>query len=183
MNVEILVSDQSSAAYARKRLVQGLRGLRPGLAGAHVDRSALRYLTPAQRARFEQLPAFDQQHLCRVANTLIAGGVTDPDVIVAGLLHDLGKCDGERCVRLPDRVGKVLLKRFAPGMLRKVANGYPDGYFTGLALTVRHPELGAEMAHELGCSERTCWLIRHHEAGGDLGDSDLGRLQDADFAS
>ena len=183
MSAEIVVSDQSSAAYARKRLLQGLRGLSPARAGAHVDRSALRYLTPEQRARFDELPTFDQQHLCRVANQLIADGVTDPDVIVAGLLHDIGKCDGERCVRLPDRIGKVVLKRFAPGTLQEVADAYPSGHFAGLALTVRHPELGAGIAHELGCSERTCWLIRHHEAEGDLDDPDLALLQDADFAS
>jgi HD-like signal output (HDOD) protein len=160
-----------------------LRGLSPGRAGAHVDRSALSYLTPMQRARFEQMPAFDQQHLCRVANHLIACGVTDSDVVVAGLLHDIGKCDGQRCVTLADRVGKVLLKRFFPETLRTVAAKYPEGRFTGLALTVRHPEIGSVIAGDLGCSARTCWLIRFHEAESDLGDPDLARLQAADFAS
>lgn len=183
MNADIVMSDQSPAAFARKRIVQGLRGLSPGRAGAHVDRSVLSYLTPAQRARFEQLPAFDQQHLCRVANSLIASGVTDSDVIVAGLFHDIGKCDGDHCVTLPDRVGKVLMKRFSPGMLQKVAAAYPESRFTGLALTMRHPEIGARIALELGCSERTCWLIRFHEAETDLGDPDLAQLQAADFAS
>jgi hypothetical protein len=183
VNAEIVMSDQSTAAYARKRLVQGLRGLVPGLAGAHVDRSLLRYLSPEQRAHFEHMPAFDQQHLCRVANFLVARGVSDPDVIVAGLLHDVGKCDGERCVRLPDRVGKVVLKRCCPGILQRIAAGYPDGHFKGLALTMRHPEIGAQVARSLGCSERTCWLILHHEAESDLDDADLACLQAADFAS
>ena len=177
------MSDQSTAAFARKRIVQGLRGLSPGRAGAHVDRSALGYLTPEQRARFGQLPEFDQQHLCRVANYLIASGVTDSDVVVAGLLHDIGKCDGGHCVTLPDRIGKVLMKRFCPGRLHQVAAEYPEGRFKGLALTMRHPEIGARIASELGCSERACWLIRFHEAETDLGDSDLAQLQAADFAS
>ena len=129
------------------------------------------------------MPAFDQQHLCRVANHLRENGVTDPDVIVAGLLHDIGKFDGVTSVKLTDRVGKVVLKRFAPGTLQKAAASYPGGHFDGLALTVRHPELGAEIARELGCSERTCWLIRHHEAESDLGDPDLAKIQAADFAS
>ena len=97
----IPMGDQSTAAFARKRFVQGLRGLTPGRAGAHVDRSALEYLSPAQLAQFLKLPAFDQQHLCRVANHLRANGVTDPEVIVAGLLHDIGKSDGQHHVHLP----------------------------------------------------------------------------------
>lgn len=183
MSAIIPKGNQSVAAFARKRIVQGLRGLNPGRAGAHVDRSSLDYLGPAQYARFMELPAFDQQHLCRVAIHLRTNGVTEPDVIVAGLLHDIGKFDGERCVRLCDRVGKVVMKRISPSLLQRVAARYPDGPLTGLALTVRHPEIGARIAGELGCSERTCWLIRNHEAESDLGDPDLARLQAADFAS
>lgn len=173
----------STIAYTHKRIVQGLRGLNPSRAGAHLDRSALDVLTPTQRNRFLQLPEFDQQHLCRVANHLSAAGVDDPDLIVAGLLHDIGKSNGVDRVRLPDRIGKVLLKRFAPGILEKVASNYPNSRFNGLALTMRHPALGADIARELGCSDRTCWLIRHHEATTDLGDPDLALLQAADFAS
>lgn len=183
MTARIGVNDQSTAAYARKRLVQGLRGLRPERAGATVDRTALSLLTSEQRAQFENLPTFDQQHLCRVANHLRAIGVTDLDLLVAGLLHDIGKSDGIHRVRLTDRVGKVLLKRFAPGTLAKMAADYPQGRFCGLALTVRHPEIGAEIARQLGCSARTCWLICNHEAESDLGDQDLAKLQLADFAS
>ncbi len=177
------MGDQTSFAYARKRVVQGLRGLNPTRAGADVDRSVLAFLTPEQRRRFEAMPAFDQQHLCRVASHLTSQGVTDPDVLVAGLLHDIGKSDGQTTVRLSDRVGKVVLKRVSPGTLERVAGGYPGGRLPGLALTMLHPELGAHIAHQLGCSERTCWLIRHHEAATDLGDRDLARLQAADFAS
>lgn len=179
----MIVSNQSTAAYARKRFIQGLRGLAPGRSSAHVDRTVLLYLTPAQRARFERMPEFDQQHLCRVANHLIDHGVTDADVIVAGLLHDIGKCDEEQCVALPDRVGKVLMRRCCPGVLRSIADAYPTGRCKGLALTMRHPEIGATIARDLGCSERTCWLIRHHEFESDLDDAQLAALQAADFAS
>ncbi len=177
------MSDQSSFAYARKRLVQGLRGLSPTRAGADVDRTILELLTPEQRQRFETMPAFDQQHLCRVANHLQSQGVTEPDLLLAGLLHDIGKSDGRNQVRLTDRVGKVVLKRVSPGRLAKVAAEYPDGRLPGLALTMLHPAIGADVAQQLGCSERTCWLIRNHEAESDLGDPDLARLQAADFAS
>jgi len=177
------MSDQSTLAYARKRLVQGMRGLNPTRAGEDVDRIALELLTPEQRDRFDAMPAFDQQRLCRVANQLNSHGITDPDVLVAGLLHDIGKSDGHTQVRFVDRVAKVLLKRVSARALDRVAASYPNGRFAGLALTALHPELGADLAKSMGCSERTCWLIRHHEAGSDLGDPDLARLQAADFAS
>lgn len=177
------MSGHSTWAYARKRLVQGLRGLRPELAAEGVDRGLLELLTFPQRSRFESLPAFDQQHLCRVANHLRANGVSEQDVLVAGLLHDIGKSDGIHHVRLPDRIAKVLLKRIAPGVLENLAAGYPGSRFPSLALTVRHPEVGAEIARDLGCSDRTCWLIRYHESPTDFGDPDLFRLQEADFAS
>lgn len=177
------MGEPSTTAYVRKRIVQGLRGLQPARAGSHLDRTPLDYLTPLQRDRFLTLPPFDQQHLLRVAGFLRARGVDDPDVIVAGLLHDIGKVDGVHQVRFLDRVGKVLLKRISPRTLQRVANSYPNTWFAGLALTVRHPEIGAEIANGLGCSERTCWLIRYHEAESDLGDTDLALLQAADFAS
>lgn len=175
--------DQSTVAFARKRIVQGLRGLAPAQAGSDVDRSALELLTPEQRKRFDSMPAFDQQHLCRVANHLRARGVTDPELVTAGLLHDIGKTDGTTSVRLSDRVAKVLLKRASPGTLHKIAQGYPAGRFPGLALTMLHPEIGANAARQMGCSDRTCWLILNHEADDDLGDPDLAMLQQADFAS
>lgn len=177
------MNDPSTFAFARKRIVQGLRGLSPTHGGADVDRSVLKFLTPEQRRWFDAMPAFDQQHLCRVANHLASQGVTDPDVLVAGLLHDIGKSDGRTTVRLTDRIGKVVLKRVSPGILERVADKYPDGRLSGLALTMLHPEIGANLARQMGCSERTCWLIRHHEATTDLGDRDLARLQAADFAS
>lgn len=177
-----VTSEPSTLAYARKRLTQGVRGLNPARAGSDVDRSILTLLTPEQRASFEALPAFDQQHLCRVANHLRGKGVTDLDLLVAGLLHDIGKMDGTAHVRFHDRVAKVMLKRASPGTLAKVSAAYPTGRFRGLALTMVHPAVGADMAKALGCSERTCWLIRHHESEDDLGDPDLARLQQADFA-
>src|SRR5215218_8047403 len=120
MSALVRMSDQSTAAYARKRLVQGLRGLNPTRCSADVDRTVLEILTPDQRARVDAMPAFDQQHLCRVGNHLKSQGVTDLDVLVAGLLHDIGKSDGRVQVRLADRVAKVVLKRLAPGTLASV---------------------------------------------------------------
>ena len=112
-----------------------------------------------------------------------SSGVTDRDVIVAGLLHDIGKV-GWQYQSATDRSGsegpdEANLARYASAG----CVGVSRWSLPGLALTMVHPEIGAEIARSLGCSERTCWLIRHHEAPTDLGDPDLARLQAADFAS
>ena len=56
------------------------------------------WLTPAQLALFDTMHVADRRHGLDVAATLRADGVTDPDVLLAGVLHDAGKgqtgCEG-----------------------------------------------------------------------------------------
>ena len=140
-------------------------------------------LTPAQAEAFRALPAHDQAHLLRVYRRLRERGVTDPDLLAAGLLHDVGKACGGSRVRLVDRVGRVVLGKVAPGLLRRLARLPARGRRRGLALAVHHPALGAERAAALGCSPRVCWLIAHHEDGDAMGDRALATLAEADRAA
>jgi hypothetical protein len=57
-----------------------------------------------------------------------------------------------------DRVALVLLGPAA----RRLASLPAPAWRRGLAVAVHHAELGAGAAAELGCSDRACWLIRHH---------------------
>jgi len=50
-------------------------------------------------------------------------------------------------------------------------------------LAVHHPEIGARIARQLGCSDRTCWLIAHHDSAGTMDDPDLDLLATIDNAT
>lgn len=165
----------------RYRLRQGFSAIRPAIP---ADREAIlaATLTPAQRAAFRALSRHDQAHCCRVYRLLHAGGAPH-DLLVAALLHDVAKVGPDGRVRLPDRVARVVLLRCAPRLLARLSRLPASTWRAGLALTVHHPRLGAERAKALGCSERACWLIAHHEDRPVPDDPDLKRLVEADHAA
>jgi HD superfamily phosphodiesterase len=164
---------------AIQRVKQGILALR---AHPEPDEQAAvrRWLTTAQQEAFSHLPTHDRAHLVRVSRTLIESGETNPDVVVAGLLHDIGKVDGRYRVRLIDRTAKVLLRQLSPRLLARLASrARPAPLCGGLMLAVHHPEIGSERARILGCTERVCWLIKNHDNQA-LADPDLRRLIDVD---
>jgi hypothetical protein len=50
-------------------------------------------VTPTQLEVFDAMHVADQRHGLDVVATLRADGATDPDLLLAGLLHDAGKGD------------------------------------------------------------------------------------------
>ena len=78
-----------------------------------------------------------------------------------------------------DGIGRFVLTQEAQDLAR-LANAPDLRLLHGLHLCVHHPRLGAERAASLGCSERTVWLIAHHEDRGPGGDAELIALQRAD---
>lgn len=130
---------------------------------ADRDQLLAAILTEPRAAAFRSLSPYDQAHLCRVVHLLQHQGVDDPDLLTAGLLHDLGKAGVEGRVRLIDRVARVLLRRGSPRLLHHWGQLPAPRWRRGLAVAEHHAALGAEHAARLGCSARTCWLIRYHE--------------------
>ncbi|MBX5444984.1 HD domain-containing protein [Sphaerobacter sp.] len=168
---------RTGAARPAQRVVQFFAYIRPRR-GA-VDRELRRLVTPEQWALLARLSRADRAHLLEVHRRLVAEGCRDRDVLLAALLHDVGKADGRARTGVSQRVVSVLLGRFAPGLLTALARPDRDRWRHGLYLAREHARLGAEQARQAGCSERVCWLIAHHHDRA-AEDPDLRLLQAAD---
>ena len=133
------------------------------------------WLSPEQLAVFDAMHVADRRHGLDVVAALRAGGETDPEVLVAGLLHDAGKGDAGMIPRIVHALGQAGM-----GWIAVVA-----GWWPGMRATLRrlqdHAELSARMAESAGCSRRTVELIRWQD---DPRDPEAGeRLRLADEAS
>ena len=112
-------------------------------------------VTPAQLALFDQMHRADQRHGLEVVAALRAAGHSDPDLLLAGLLHDCGK---GRDLRLWHRVAWALADRHP--RLQPLFMRLPT-FTTAFATMAAHVERSAELALGAGCTERTADLIRH----------------------
>lgn len=116
----------------------------------------------AQWALLQRLTPFDRSHHLQVYDALRQTGHSDPDLLLAGALHDVGKADARGRVWLVHRVARVLLAKLAPDSLSNLSdNG--NALMHGLYLCVRHASLGAQLAEAAGASSRCCELIARHE--------------------
>lgn len=125
------------------------------------------WLSSAELTLFDSMPVADRRHSLDVVAALRAAGSSDPDLLVAGLLHDCGK--GPQ-VRLLHRIAWSLGQRYGAWIWR-ISAPLPT-FKTGLARLRDHAAHSAELATQAGCSARTIELIRNQEAPTD----DAGRL-------
>ena len=130
---------------------------------AHVSEAEIaelrRWLRPQQMRLFEWMHRADRRHGLDVVASLRASGVKDPDLLMAGLLHDCGK--GPR-VRLVHRVAWSLGQKYGARIWG--AAGRLPTFESGLERLRNHSQRSAELAVQAGCSARTIELIRHQEA-------------------
>lgn len=132
-------------------------------------------LTSPELALFQKLPVPDQNHSLRVLENLEAKGETDPDLLKAALLHDIGK------TRHPlsrwERVFSVLLEGFFPDTAAAWGQKDPRGIQRPLVVVHQHPIWGAELAQQAGSSQRVVWLIRYHQSEDLTGLLDQGGVE------
>jgi hypothetical protein len=140
---------------------------------APSEREALTvWLTPAQLAAFDAMHLADRRHGLDVAAALRADGVGEPEVLVAGLLHDAGK----------GRIGVLPRVAFSLGQaygrwVWRLASILP-GFGTAIDRLRDHPEHSAAIAAAAGCSGRTVDLIRNQDRPLDPQFGELLRLAD-----
>jgi hypothetical protein len=115
------------------------------------------WCTPAEVALFEAMAVADQRHGLDVVARLRAAGVTDREVLVAGLLHDAGKGDVGLLPRIVFSLGEGI-GPWVVGLGRRWPGLGPD-----LDRLRDHPERSAALAAAAGCTPRTVELIRHQE--------------------
>lgn len=170
----------SNAALCRLRQVVLALGAGFGAEPA-LPQEIDRLLTETQRTAWRELPTIERAHLARVGRIIVDEGHVDADLLIASIFHDIGKYDGRTPVRLPHRVARVLAERWTPSLLDGLrAMPRPPRVLRPLWLCVHHPRLGADRARAIGCSERSCWLIAHHEDPPPVGNPQLAALQRAD---
>ena len=131
-----------------------------------------RWLTPAQLEVFERMHVADRRHGLDVVASLGAAGVVEPDVLVAGLLHDAGKGNVGAWPRVVYSLGQA----FGPWVIRLA--GPMSGMAGDLERLATHPERSAVLAAAAGCSPRSVELIRWQEAPRDPEFGERLRLAD-----
>ena len=131
-----------------------------------ADRAILEQtLPPGGRALFATMSLNDQRHSLAIYRALRERGCDDPDMLAAALLHDSGKGNGR--VRLWVRPPFVLLRAFAPGVLRWLVRQPHPWWRRPFYNAWHHAEIGAQAAAQAGLSVRTVLLIRtHHQPDG-----------------
>jgi hypothetical protein len=116
------------------------------------------WLRPTELALFDAMHVADRRHGLDVVAHLRAEGVADPDLLVAGLLHDCAKGN----TGVMPRIAYSLGQRYGTWVWS--AARLVPGWSTALARLQVHPEASAELATEAGCSAATVELIRHQDA-------------------
>ena len=128
------------------------------------SQSAERLLGPGLFELFGRMSPGEQAHSYRVAQTLIAAGHTEPELLLAALLHDVGKTRAP--LGLWERTLVVLGGGFAPGLAARMgrAENGPRPWQRPFITAAQHADWGAEMAECAGAPLRAVALIRRHQA-------------------
>jgi hypothetical protein len=118
-------------------------------------------LNSSQMALFKQMQAGEQVHSLLVLNTIQEQGEMHPDLMIAALLHDVGKI--RYPLRLWERIFIVLGNKFFPGLTKSWGNSTPRGWRRPFVVAAQHPVWGAELALEAGTTSLAASLIRRHQ--------------------
>lgn len=147
---------------AVQRIQQGVRALFAFAYPVDYD-LAERHLDDAQMALFLKLSRSEQLHAINVLKTLCEQVEAPPkDLIVAALLHDVGKVRMQLMVW--QKTLAVLVKAFLPDLNTRLSANEQLSFWRGAFVVRRwHPKWSAELLQTTSASECTVWLARHHQ--------------------
>jgi hypothetical protein len=138
-------------------------------------------LTSVQIILFRRMQPSEQVHAYQVFQHLKAASHTDSDLLVAALLHDVGRILYP--LSIFDRVVIILGKHLFPCAARRWGGKTPRGLRRPFVVAENHAAWGADLATQAGTSSRTVELIRCHQDSPPLDDPLLAALQAADDES
>lgn len=158
------------------RTWQAWRALWAGPLSAQAWQEVKSVLNADQLALFAAQTAAGQQHGYRVMRTLTDAGHYEQDLLLAALMHDVGK-NRIRYTWL-DRVKVVLVRRLAPNLAERWAAGEAKGWTRAFVVNAGHPEWGAQDLAATGASELSVALVRRHQSpvGAPSSDDEENRL-------
>lgn len=148
----------TNVLYRARQFFMALRATAPTSEGLEKARSVL---TEEQMAVFERLQPSEQAHSLAVLRTLLEQGEDNPDLLVAALLHDVGKLCHP--LRLWERVIIVISKTVFPRRAKQWGEGPPRGVKRPFVVAEQHPIWGAELVSEMGASPLAVALVRRHQ--------------------
>ncbi|MEZ0240440.1 MAG: hypothetical protein ACAH65_06550 [Chloroflexota bacterium] len=124
-----------------------------------AERTALEgWLTPGQLDLFDRMHLADRRHGLDVVSALRRDGVSEPDALIAGLLHDAGKGNTGLVPRVTYSLGQAY-GRWIPRAL-----AWLPGMRPALRRLDGHADSSARLAEAAGCTPRTVELIRWQDA-------------------
>ena len=152
-----------------------------GALGARLDSTdrevVASSLSEEQRRLFYAMTMRDRRHCLDVYHALRRQGCGDDELLLAALLHDVGKGP----VRLWHRVAYVLLKAASSRLADRVARADGQSWRGAMASLRHHAVEGAALVEEAGAPAAVVDLVRRHEAS-EPADARLALLRSADEA-
>ena len=118
-------------------------------------------LSPSLMTLFMRMQPSEQAHSLWIYEQLLQQNETDRDLLVAALLHDVGK--SRHPLRLWERVVIVLGKAWFPERIKGWGKAAPRGWKRPFVIAEQHPAWGAELAAQAGAAPLAVALIRHHQ--------------------